>query len=98
MTRNPYLTRRLSLESLENRTLLSVTVLESEPNNDFATANVVPLPRDEAGRADALLKGSIASDDDHDRYQLTLEAGDVPDIYPYPQSKRLNQRFPQNSR
>ena len=56
MTRNPQLTRRLRLESLETRTLLSVTVLETEPNDTLAAADVVPLERNSAGQADALLK------------------------------------------
>jgi hypothetical protein len=69
--------RRLSVEPLEDRTLLSVTVLETEPNDTMLAANPVPLGFD-AGEANVIaVKGDVPTFGDRDWYAVQLNAGDV---------------------
>jgi hypothetical protein len=75
--RNCARVRRLSMEPLEDRTLLSVTVLETEPNDTRMTADAVPLGFD-VGEADVIaVKGDVPSLGDRDWFQVELNAGDV---------------------
>jgi hypothetical protein len=71
--------KRLGLESLETRALLSVTLGEVEPNDTMATAQQIPLGLD-PGEFDKLtVQGDVEAkpEADHDWYQFYLNAGDV---------------------
>lgn len=64
---------RPAVETLEDRTVPSVNLVESEPNNTTATANVVPrLPGEQV-----IMSGRIETTGDRDWYVLQLRAGDV---------------------
>ncbi|MHC4406459.1 MAG: hypothetical protein ACYTG0_43085 [Planctomycetota bacterium] len=71
--------KRLGLESLEPRTLLSVTVAEAEPNDTPAMAQQIPLGFDAGEFENLTVQGHVAAtpDGDRDWYRLDLRAGDV---------------------
>ncbi len=71
--------KRLALESLENRTLLSVTVAEVEENDTLDTAQQIPLGLDPGQFDNLTVQGDVEAKPggDHDWYQFHLNAGDV---------------------
>src|SRR5262245_6522994 len=64
---------RAALEVLEDRCLLSVNLVEAEPNNTPASANVIErLPATQV-----IMSGEVNSVGDRDWFRLDLREGDV---------------------
>ncbi len=69
--------RHLRMEPLEDRTLLSLTITETEPNDTMWTAEAIPLGFD-PGEADVItVKGYATAPGDRDWFRVELNAGDV---------------------
>src|SRR5262245_59335135 len=64
---------RPALEVLEDRCLLSVNLVEAEPNNTPASANVI----DRLPATQVIMSGEVNSVGDRDWFRLDLRAGDV---------------------
>jgi hypothetical protein len=63
----------IGMELLEDRRLLSVNVVESEPNNKMASADVLRRVPDEK----VTVNGKIRAAGDRDWFRIELKAGDV---------------------
>src|SRR5262245_50528375 len=64
---------RPAVEPLEDRTMPSVTLVESEPNNSPAAADVI----DRLPATQVLVSGAISEVGDRDWFRLGLHKGDV---------------------
>jgi hypothetical protein len=64
---------RLGVEVLEDRTMLSVNLVESETNNTPAAANVI----DRLLSTQVIVSGAVNTLGDRDWFRLELQAGDV---------------------
>src|SRR3954469_18130123 len=69
----PLARRRLVVEVLEDRNLLSVNLVEVEPNNTPAAANVIQRVLD----SHVLVSGAVNLPGDRDWFGLQLKQGDV---------------------
>ena len=67
----------LQLERLEDRSVPSANVVEMEPNNAMAMANLVMLGFDAGETSRFVVHGSIAANTDRDWFEVRLGAGDV---------------------
>lgn len=66
-------TARPRVERLEDRRLLSINLVEAQPNDTLAAANAVALVQD----TDVIVSGSIPALGDRDWFRVQLNSGDV---------------------